>query len=325
MSQAWEEGTRETYGSGLLTFHVYCDNKAIPELQRAPVSKVLLSAFISELAGAYSGKTIYNYVYGIRAWHVLHGLTWQINEPEIKALLTAASKLTPASSKRKKRRPYTPDYMAKLKGQLNLQDPLDAAVFACLTTCFYAAGRVGEFTTKRLDGFDPAKHVTPANLREEEDRNGLRVTVLHLPSTKTSSEGEDVTWARQNGPTDPYQALENHIQLNHPPPDSHLFAYRWKSGYRPLTKKTFINRLAQAARDASEDPLQGHGIRIGSTLEYLLRGVSLEAMKVIGRWASDAFILYLRKHAQILAPYLQATPELHLAVIANTIQGRQHA
>jgi hypothetical protein len=33
MSQAWEEGTQETYGSGLLIFHVYCDNKVILELQ----------------------------------------------------------------------------------------------------------------------------------------------------------------------------------------------------------------------------------------------------------------------------------------------------
>ena len=80
-------------------FHVYCDNKVIPETQRAPVSKILLSAFISELAGAYSGKTISNYVYGVRAWHILHGMTWLLKEPETKALLTAASKLTPPSSK----------------------------------------------------------------------------------------------------------------------------------------------------------------------------------------------------------------------------------
>ena len=99
MAQAWEEGTQETYGSGLLMFHVYCDNKAIPEIQQAPVSKLLLSTFISELTGAYSGKTILNYVYGIRAWHILHSTVWQLNKPETKALLMAASKLTPPSSK----------------------------------------------------------------------------------------------------------------------------------------------------------------------------------------------------------------------------------
>jgi hypothetical protein len=145
-------------------FHVYCDSKVIPELQWAPVSKILLSAFISELTGAYPGKTISNYVYGVRAWHVLHGMTWQLNEPEMKALLMAASKLTPPSSKQKKLHPYMLNYMTKLKEQLNLQNPLNAASFTCLTTCFYTAGHVGGFTITWLNGFDPTKHATPTNL-----------------------------------------------------------------------------------------------------------------------------------------------------------------
>lgn len=61
---------------------------------------------------------------------------------------------------------------------------------------------------------------------------------------------------------------------------------------------------------AGLDPLQGHAIRIGATLEYLLRNVPFDVVKTMGRWASDAFQLYLRNHAQILAPYLQATPIL---------------
>jgi hypothetical protein len=30
-------------------------------------------------------------------------------------------------------------------------------------------------------------------------------------------------------------------------------------------------------------------------------------VRVIGRWSSDAFTIYLRKHSAILAPYLQAS------------------
>ncbi|KZT18308.1 hypothetical protein NEOLEDRAFT_1030631, partial [Neolentinus lepideus HHB14362 ss-1] len=88
---------------------------------------------------------------------------------------------------------------------------------------------------------------------------------------------------------------------------------------RPLTKTAFIQRLSKAARAAGIDPLQGHGIRIGATLEYLLRGVPFDVVKVKGRWASDAFILYLRKHAQILAPYMQAVPEVHEHFVRYTM------
>jgi hypothetical protein len=174
-------------------------------------------------------------------------MAWQLNEPEMKALLTAASKLTTSSSKQKKHHLYTLKYMTKLKGQLNLQDLLDAMVFACLTTCFYTAGCVGEFTVKQLDHFDHTKHATLANLRQEKGHNRLQVIAHHLPITKAASEGENISWAQQNGPTDSCESLENHMQVNKPPSNSYLFAYKWKSGHCPLTKKTFISRLAQAA------------------------------------------------------------------------------
>jgi hypothetical protein len=47
--------------------------------------------------------------------------------------------------------------------------------------------------------------------------------------------------------------------------------------------------LSKAALACHLDPLQGRGIRIGSTLEYLLRGVPFEVVKVKGRWAGDSF------------------------------------
>ncbi|KAH7918312.1 hypothetical protein BV22DRAFT_1024796 [Leucogyrophana mollusca] len=148
-------------------------------------------------------------------------------------------------------------------------------------------------------------------MRKERDRQGLETTVFHVPRTKSAPAGEDVYWARQEGLSDPEAAFANHKRINDPPHDGPLFAYRWKNGHRALTKSKFILRLSKAARAAGKDPLQGHGIRIGATLEYLLRGVPFDAMKVLGRWSSDAFTVYLRKHAQIMAPYLQENPAIH--------------
>ena len=312
MSNAWAESTRESYSSGILVYHVYCDAKGIPEELRAPTSQSIVTSFIVNLAGAYSGSTISNYINGIRAWHILHGLEWSLNQLEMEAALKGAERLTPPSSKRKKRQPYTPDFITKVRQHLKRDDPFDTAVFACLTTCFYAAARVGEFLVPRLDAFSPSKYPTVANLRIDRNASGLEVTVLHLPSTKAAPlEGEDVFWASHPGPTDPYAALEDHRLVNHPAEGDHLFAYRHKDQLRPLTKPAFIKRVAMAARLAGLEPLQGHGIRIGATLFYLLMGLPMEAMKVMGRWSSDAFLRYLRKHAQILTPLIQASPEVH--------------
>ena len=309
MVHAWEEDMRVSYGAGLLMWHCFCDEKGVPEESRAPATQALLSAFVAHMAAAYSGKTIAGYLNGVRTWHILHGLQCALEKKEMDTMLHAADKLTPSSSKRKKRQPYTPEFIATVRAHLDLEKPLDAAVYACLTMCFYASARLGEFTMQTLGSFSRSMHVTPLNLSYDQDHNGLQVTVLHLPRTKAAgNEGEDVYWATQEGDTDPTAALAQHLRINQPPDASHLFAYKAANTHRTLTKSKFLERVGDAARAAGLEPLQGHGIRIGSTLEYLLRGVPFDIMKAKGRWAGDSFQLYLRKHAIVIAPYIQATP-----------------
>ena len=56
------------------------------------------------------------------------------------------------SARRNKRHPYTSGFMEEIDQQLNLEVPLNAAVFACLTTCFYVLVRLSEFTVHTLTG-----------------------------------------------------------------------------------------------------------------------------------------------------------------------------
>lgn len=76
ISHSHAPSTQETYGSGLLVFHVFCDSRRVPEEQMCLVSSVLLLAFITSCMGLYSRKTLANYFYRIRAWHLLHGQLW---------------------------------------------------------------------------------------------------------------------------------------------------------------------------------------------------------------------------------------------------------
>jgi hypothetical protein len=303
--------TRESYGSGLLVFHVFCDARQIPEEQRCPASSVLLLTFIAACAGLYSGKTLENYFYAIRAWHLLHGSAWLANPQESSLALEGASRLAPPSSKRPKRDPFTIALILALRPVMDLTDPLQAATYACLTVSFFTIARTGEFTVPSLHAFDPLTHIKVSDIRHEKDRNGFNVIVFHIPRTKSSPTGEDLYCAAQSSDADPRSVLNNHLHVNTPPINGALFSWRHASGVRPLTRSAFLQCLRQGAeRLSSTNSLKGHGIRIGGTLEYLLRGVPFETVKVMGRWSSNAFILYLRKHAIILAPYLQDTPIL---------------
>lgn len=317
LGEAWAESTRIVYGSGLLAFHVMCDARNVSEEQRAPVSNVLIAAFIASLAGSYSASTIRNYVYGIRAWHLIHGAAWTRNQDELDSLLKGALQLAPKLSARAKRQPCTVQYLQAIRSELNLQNPLDAAAWAVLTVAFFSLARLGELLVTRLDGFTPGEHVSPCHVRQDLDREGRRVWVVHIPRTKSAPSGEDLCFATQADPVDPVAALQNHLSVNDPAENGPLFAYKKQTGHgyetRPMTKKAFCSRIAQAAARVNLETLKGHSLRIGGTLEYLLRGTPFDVVKTMGRWKSDAFQLYLRKHAQILAPYLQANPPVQEA------------
>ena len=193
------------------------------------------------------------------------------------------------------------------------QNPKDAAIHACLTTAFWGTARLGEVTVPKLDGFNPRTHVKVSDVRHDvKDRNSCSETVFFIPWTKAAREkGETIFWAKQEGITDPHEALLNHLRVNNPPNDNHLFAFKFKDGMRPMTRSILITRINKIATSKLLPKLPGHGIRIGSTLEYLLRGVPFDVVKAKGRWQSEAFKCYLRKHAQIMAPYMQANPRAY--------------
>ena len=139
MLHAWEEDTWVSYGAGLLMWHCFCNVKGVPESERALTTQALLSTFVAHLASAYLGKTITGYINSMRAWHILNNLLWALEKKAMDTMLQVAEKLTPSTSRRKKRCPYTLAFISVIRSQLNLDKPLDTVVFAYLTTCFYAS------------------------------------------------------------------------------------------------------------------------------------------------------------------------------------------
>ncbi|KAG6327705.1 hypothetical protein ID866_11385 [Astraeus odoratus] len=126
--------------------------------------------------------------------------------------------------------------------------------------------------------------------------------------TPTTSKGESVQCVKQDSPSDPIAALHNHLCINPAPSECHLFTWGHRDGsLHPLTCRQFLSCLSNLANHLCLLGLRGHSLHIGGTLEYLLRGIPFEVVQAQGCWAGKAFLLYLQKHAMILAPYLQAS------------------
>ncbi|KAG6327260.1 hypothetical protein ID866_11829 [Astraeus odoratus] len=150
---SWTDKTKETYGAGLLVYHVYCDLNGISEQQRAPLSQPILAAFLAGCAGSYSGLALNNYVVGLCAWHILHGLPWNVNNDKLHSLLEGASRLAPPSSKKPKRIPCERDTLLQLLTYFSLDNPHNTAIYASIVTTFYMVSRLGEFTVPSLNKY----------------------------------------------------------------------------------------------------------------------------------------------------------------------------
>lgn len=271
MVSAWAQSTKETYGAGLLVFHIYCNLNHIDKDKRCPVSSNLLLEFLSSCVGAYSGSALANFAAGIKAWHLLHGRSWLVQPDELKAMSGGATVLVPSTSRCPKRQPFTPDFISTIRNHLDLDKPLDMAVFACMTTIFYYIARLGEFTVRMVKGFDLKKHIYRVGMVESTNCNGLPVTNFTLPSTKSFPlSGEGTYWVAQDGPTDPKAAMGNHIRSNAARPGDHLFTWKHEKGLWPLSKLEFSKKLLLATTVAGLPDLKVHGLQIGGTLEYLL-------------------------------------------------------
>ncbi|GJE98766.1 hypothetical protein PsYK624_150020 [Phanerochaete sordida] len=311
MLHGWAESTLTTYGSALGMYHRACDELGLSEVDRAPVAPEVFAHVLAHLAGSVSQSALVNMQAAVRAWHLLNQLPWTVDRVLCSKILDAARAMAPAA--RAQRLPYTLAKLERALATLSTVDPLDVAVRACACVLFWAIARAGELTVPALTRVDFARLVRPVHVRPDVDREGNTVTVIHVPYTKSSRErGEDLSFSAQHGPSDPVAAVDLQRKVNAPRDSEHLFAYRDASGRRrPLTRGVFLARMRRACQAGGFDALAGHAFRIGGTLEYLLRGLSLESVRTLGRWSSErAFALYLRNHSQIMAPYLQAVPRL---------------
>ena len=322
LEHTFAPNTRNSYGSGLLIFHIFCNLRGINKEHHAPVNLTVLSTFISTLTGSYRGSTIKNYIYRIHSWHILHGIKWFSHDNKIKALLKAANKLAPRSSQQKKKPPWMIHHLTTFCKVLNQNIPKDSAILPCLTTTFWGTTHLREVTVPKLNGFNPNLHIKPLDVQHNvKDRNNCEETIIFLPWTKTAQEkGKSIFWAKQDGPVDPQHTLQNYFKINSLKENDHLFSFKHADSYCPMTQSIFIAQINQIITKFSlPQDLTGHGIHVSSTLEYLLQGISFNIVKDKGRWQSNTFHSYLHDHTQVMVPYMQAKLIIHDSIVCYSM------
>ncbi|KAF7295754.1 hypothetical protein HMN09_01117900 [Mycena chlorophos] len=296
--------THETYASGLLRFHQYCDKLDIPEANRIPASTQLLLAFITEHIAEVGGGTVKSWMSGVKAMHDVCNAQWNGDERVIELARRTANKEGAIFSK-PPRPPASIMHIVALCDNLDPRDPADAAVKATALTAFWGCRRLGELTIPSANSFDAKYHVQRSVQLHSTD---LAFT-FDIPWTKTTKQkGGTVVITKRDDKLCPVAALGQHYSANMLPlPNTPLFAFRGKDGaWCAMTKPYFLARCAAIWEKEGMMDLAGHSFRIGGSSELLMAGVAPEVVAAIGGWTSLAFLLYWRKLGHIIPKVVHA-------------------
>ncbi|KAG6327510.1 hypothetical protein ID866_11579 [Astraeus odoratus] len=144
-----------------------------------------------------------NYAVGLKAWHILHSQPLLVDANSLKCCLEGANHMATPSSKHPLRAPFTPETIASIKSLFQLEEPLDTAVFACMSMCFWCVACLGKFTVLNLKSFNPSKTIMHAAVAlVHNQRDGHEVIKFDIPWTKTTpttGKGESVQCVKQDG------------------------------------------------------------------------------------------------------------------------------
>lgn len=302
IQNGWAKSTVRRYSGAIRQFINFCDAEGVPDHLRFPADEFVLSAFAASSAGVHSRSTPRNRLSALKAWHIAHNVEWK-GSSRLRYVLNGVHNLAPRGSRRPPRPPINATMLTQLIDHLDLNNPLDVAVAACVTTAFWGQCRLGEL----LPSSASALLSTPFPLRsgfKRSLRNPLSC-VIHLPRTKTHSHGQEVVLVDQRTAINPILLLKKHLQVNNIPDDAHLFSYTTIHGLSSLTKSLFLRRCNAIWHPLGYPRTTGHCFRIGGTTELLIAGIPPEVVKATGRWSSDSFLRYWRSLDDIAPQYIR--------------------
>lgn len=304
---AWT--TNRTYASGEKQFIQFClMNRLISsEGDILPASEGTLIYFTSYLARKVKHSTIKLYLAAVRNLHISRGHGDPLKG---KLLLQKVLRgiLRLQGNTRILRQPVTPEVLLAirpiLRSWLRVRD--FCMIWAAFTLAFFCFLRCSEFTYPGVSTFRPQFDLTADCVSFHPSLASPQQMSILLKSSKTDvfREGHRLYIACSPSPVCAVSAMRSYFLISRP--QGPLFSFQ--SG-RYLTRSAVVHLLRDAARFAGlpYHSLKGHSFRIGAASTAAAAGLPDWLIKVLGRWSSDCYQLYIRTPHNVL---LSAAPRM---------------
>lgn len=303
--QGLAPSTQKTYASAQKRYINFCTLHSLPLL---PALEPQVCQFISYLADEKVGhSSIKAYLSALRHLHIAKGLPdpkigdMSKLEQVLRGIKRAQSKLIAPP---RVRLPITPDILKKIRKVWNEdgQNPDKILLWAAACTCFFGFMRAGEITVPSEKAYDPSGHLSFNDVAID-NPNSPQLLKVHLKASKTDPfrKGVDIFLGRTRGDLCPVAAMLAFLVCR----GNHTgFLFTFRDG-RLLTKSRFISEVRKALTKARVDckKYSGHSFRIGAATTAHQAGLSDATIKMLGRWESSAYLLYVRTPREELASF----------------------
>ena len=262
--------------------------------------------FVSHLAQeGLSHTTIKVYLSAVRYQHITAGFYNEFAShltPKLEMVLKGIKKDTASRQNTPPRLPVTLDIMTRLKAVL-LSKPLDYTNIMPWATCcvaFFGFLRCSEFTVPSQVDYQPDTHLSLSDVAiDNKDTPTLVQLTLKQSKTDPFRQGVQICLGKTDKDICPINALLPYLAIRGARPGP-LFI-QTDGAY--LTRQHFSSLLTSTLHSAGIEDKRytTHSFRIGAATSAKEAGISDVHVKMLGRWKSNAYQLYVRTPQQQLA------------------------
>ena len=285
-----------------------------------PFEQQTIAIWLAWQSLSLAPSTCQVYLYGIQKWHSDFGFPSPIVGSElIRSILRGSKRVygtrQAAAGETRLRLPITAKVLQDFRPHIDASSRAGAIIWAAFTMGTFGLLRSGEFTVKgSRDSLPPS----PANEQDAGvlrwrhitwfDDQGQQVrfeggwfagTVseyrLQIPSSKTDPFRQSVT-IRIVTPT-AVRALRDLAEMPPGTTDPNLPIFCMPDSSEPMTRDHLIGEIRRCASAAGLNPdhFNGHSFRKGGAETLADAGIRDNVIKVMGRWSSDCYQLYIKE------------------------------
>ena len=166
--------------------------------------------------------------------------------------------------------------------------------------CYFGFLRAGEITVPSESAYDKGAHLNYGDVAVD-SKAAPKILRVSIKASKTDPfrQGVDVFVGRTGNEICPVAAVLAFMAKRG---SKEGLLFKFEDG-RMLTRDRFVSHVRAALTSAGVDPApySGHSFRIGAATAAGSSGLSPVMIKMLGRWESSAYLLYIKTPRHLLA------------------------